>query len=373
MIGSLTEEQEELRALARGFLADTSSTARVRALVDGGAARDDEVWRQMAEQVGLQGIAIPEEYGGAGAGPMELGVVAEELGRVLFVGPYFSSVVLAAQTLAACPDEAARAAWLPGIAAGELTATLAVGDTTGEIDPARVTATAAESGEGGWVLTGTKRFVVDGATAGLLLVAARAGDEVALFAVDATGGGVPGLAREPLPNLDLTRPLATVTLAGTPATRLAGDGAAVLARVGDLVAAALAAEQAGGAAAALEMAVEYAKIRVQFGRPIGSFQAIKHRCADLLCEVEAARTAAAAAAALLAAGDPEGPLAASAAAAWCATAYVHAAKENIQIHGGIGFTWEHPAHLYLRRAKTTELLFGTPAHHRARVAELAGI
>jgi len=373
MIGSLTEEQEELRALARDFLADASSAARVRALVDGGAARDDEVWRQMAEQVGLQGIGIPEEYGGAGAGPVELGVVAEELGRALFVGPYFSSVVLAAQTLAACPDEAARAAWLPGIAAGELTATLAVGDATGEIDPAQVTTTAAEPGEGGWVLTGTKRFVVDGATAGLLLVAARAGDEVALFAVDATGGGGPGLVREPLPNLDLTRPLATVTLAGTPATRLAGDAATVLARVGDLVAAALAAEQAGGAAAALEMAVEYAKIRVQFGRPIGSFQAIKHKCADLLCEVEAARTAAAAAAALLATGDPEGPLAASAAAAWCATAYVHAAKENIQIHGGIGFTWEHPAHLYLRRAKTTELLFGTPARHRARVAELAGI
>ncbi|MBX6389468.1 MAG: acyl-CoA/acyl-ACP dehydrogenase, partial [Frankia sp.] len=249
MIGGLTEEQEELRALARDFLADTSSTARVRALVDSGAARDDEVWRQMAEQVGLQGIAIPEEYGGAGMGPVELGIVAEELGRALFVGPYFSSVVLAGQTLTVCADEAARAAWLPGIAAGELTATLAVGDATGEIDPAQVTTTAAESGDGGWALSGTKRFVVDGATAGLLLVAARVGGEVGLFAVDATGGDVPGLAREPLPNLDLTRQIATVTLAGTPASRLAGDAAAVLARVGDLVAAALAAEQAGGAAA----------------------------------------------------------------------------------------------------------------------------
>ncbi|OAA18300.1 acyl-CoA dehydrogenase [Frankia sp. EI5c] len=378
MIGGLTEEQEELRALARDFLADTSTTARVRALVDSGRVRDDEVWRQMAEQVGLQGIAIPEEYGGAGMGPVELGVVAGELGRALFVGPYFSSVVLAGQTLTTCSDEAARAAWLPGIAAGELTATLAVGDLTGEIDTAGVTTTAAAADDGGWTLTGTKRFVVDGDTAGLLLLAARAGGEVALFAVDAAAvdaaaGGPPGLRREPLPNLDLTRPLATVTLDGVPATRLAGDAAAVLARVGDLVAAALAAEQAGGAAAALEMAVEYAKIRVQFGRPIGSFQAIKHRCADLLCEIEAARVAAEAATAMLAAGDPEGPLAASLAAAWCATAYTHAAKENIQIHGGIGFTWEHPAHLYLRRAKTAELLFGTPARHRARVAELAGI
>jgi alkylation response protein AidB-like acyl-CoA dehydrogenase len=373
MISGPTDEHEELRELTRRFLADKSSLAQVRKLAEAGATRDDAVWAQMAAQLMLQGIAIPEEYGGTGYGPVELGIVLEEMGRALLVAPYFSTVALAGQMLTACRDEQARSAWLPGIAEGAVTATLAVADQTGEIDPAGVVTTATRA-EGEWRLTGTKRFVIDGATADLIIVAARAGDDLALFTVDCGGGGDgAGVRRERLATVDATRQVATVTLDGAPAVRIDDDAEAVLARVADLAAAALAAEQAGGAAAALEMAVEYARIRVQFGRPIGSFQAIKHRCADLLLEVESARNAAFAAASLLAQGDPEGPVAAALAAAWCATTYTHAAKENIQFHGGIGFTWEHDAHLFLKRAKTSELLLGTPARHRARVADLAGI
>ncbi|WGL54031.1 acyl-CoA/acyl-ACP dehydrogenase [Nocardioides sp. BP30] len=369
MISGPTQEHEELRELTRRFLADKSSLAQVRQLAEAGATRDDAVWAQMAEQLMLQGIAIPEEYGGAGFGPVELGVVLEEMGRALVVAPYFSTVALAGQTLTACRDEQARSAWLPGIAAGALTATLAVADRTGEIDPAGVETTATRA-EDGWRLAGTKRFVIDGATADLIIVAATVDDDLALFTVE---GDAAGLRRELLATVDATRQLATVTFEDAPAVRIEDDAEAVLARVADLSAAALAAEQAGGAAAALEMAVEYARIRVQFGRPIGSFQAIKHRCADLLLEVESARNAAFAAASLLAQDDAEGPVAAALAAAWCATAYTHAAKENIQFHGGIGFTWEHDAHFFLKRAKTSELLLGTPARHRARVADLVGI
>lgn len=369
MIGGLTEEHEELRETARRFLADKCGLSQTRALAEAGASRDEAAWRQMAEQLMLQGIAIPEEYGGAGFGPVELALVLQEMGRALVVAPYFSTVALAGQVLTTCRDERARAQWLPRIADGSITATLAVADDTGEIDARAVETVAARDGEG-WRLSGTKRFVIDGLSADLLIVAANADDGLGLFLVDGSSAGV---QREALPNLDLTRPLATVALDRADAVRIEDDAAAVVAKVADLVAVALAAEQVGGASAALEMAVDYLKLREQFGRPIGSFQAIKHRCADLLLEVESAVNAVNAAASLLAVGDPEGPIAASVAAAWSSKAYTHVTKENIQFHGGIGFTWEHDAHLFLRRAKTSELLLGTPAHHRARVAELAGI
>ena len=369
MITGLTEEHEELREITRRFLAEKSSLTQVRKLAESGANRDDAVWHQMADQLMLQGIAIPEEYGGAGYGPVELGIVLEELGRALTVAPYLSTVALAGQTLTTCSDNEARSAWLPGIAEGAVIATLAVADETGEIDPAGVTSVATSAGED-WKITGTKRFVIDGVGADMIIVAARAGEELALFTVK---GDAEGVRREPLAQLDPTRQVATVNLDNALAVRIEDDATAVLARVADLVAVALAAEQTGGAAATLDMAVEYTKIRVQFGRPIGSFQAIKHRCADLLTEVESARNAAFSAASLLTQDDPEGPVAAALAAAWCATTYTHAAKENIQLHGGIGFTWEHDAHFHLKRAKTSELLLGTPARHRARVADLAGI
>jgi alkylation response protein AidB-like acyl-CoA dehydrogenase len=373
MISGWTEEHDELREVARRFLTDKSSSEAVRAQIDNAAAGDVAVWRQLAEQLGLPGLAIPEEYGGAGMGPVELGVVLEEMGRALYVGPFFSTVALAAQTLTSCTDDDARARWLPGIADGSVTATVAIADDAFTFDTSALVTTATEvRGESGpvWTLTGTKAFVLDGATADLVLVAARVGDEVGLFAVE---GSALGLTREPLATVDLTRAVARLELDRVAATRIAGDIGAVLGRAGDLAAAALSAEQVGGAAAALEMAVEYAKIRVQFDRPIGSFQAIKHRCADLLLAVESGRSAAFFAAALLADDDPEGPVAASVAQAWCSSAYSRASRENIQIHGGIGYTWECDAHLHLRRATASDVLLGAPAAHRARIADLLGM
>lgn len=369
-----TEEQEELRAGLRRFLADKSPSAVVRRWMESEDGHDPAVWRQMAEQLGLHGLALPEEYGGFGGGPVELGIVLEEMGRVLLSSPYFATVALAGQALVASGDDTAKARWLPLIADGSLTATLAVAEERGSWRPEDVTTTAARSG-GEWTLTGTKMFVIDGHTAGLLLVVARSSDGPGLFAVD---GDAIGMTRTRLDALDPTRRLARVELEGVAARRVepTGDSSTYLRTVLALAVTAMAAEQVGGAQVCLDMAVEYAKIRVQFGRPIGSFQAIKHKCADMLVDVEAARSAAyhaAAEAAEASEGSTGLAVAAALAAAYCSAAYTHAAKENLQIHGGIGYTWEHDAHLYLKRAKSSELLFGSPAMHRAELADLVGI
>jgi alkylation response protein AidB-like acyl-CoA dehydrogenase len=372
---TFTDEQEELRASLRRFLAEKSPSAAVRRAMESEEGHDPEVWRQMAEQLGLQGIAIAEEHGGAGFGPVELGIVLEEMGRALLPAPFFATVALAGQALTASGDEDARARWLPGIADGSLTATLAVSEESGSWSLDDVAATAVRAGDG-WAVSGCKMFVVDGDSADLLLVVARAGDELGLFAVE---GGADGVTRTRLDTLDPTRRLGRVELTAAPAVPVGtpGDSRAFLQRALDLAVVALAAEQVGGAAACLDLAVEYAKIRVQFGRPIGSFQAIKHKCADMLLEVESARSAAYHAASVAAAppGDDTGelPVAAALAGAYCSVAYTHAAKENVQIHGGIGYTWEHDAHLYLKRAKSAELLLGAPVRHRARLADLVGI
>jgi alkylation response protein AidB-like acyl-CoA dehydrogenase len=339
--------------------------------MEAGECRDDQVWSLLAGQLGLTGIAVPERFGGAGYGPVELGIVLEEMGGALLVAPYFATVALAGQALAVSGDEDAMARWLPGIADGSLTATLAVAEDCGSWDLADVAATA-EPAADGWTVTGAKLFVIDGHTADLLLVAAHAPDGPGLFAVE---GGAAGVQRERLDALDLTRALASVTLRQTPAIRVGAgrDAAAWLAEVQDLALAALAAEQLGGAARCLDLSVGYAKVRQQFGRPIGSFQAIKHKCAYLLIEVECGRSAVRHACAALAGDQPDASLAAALAYVHCSQAFTHAAKECIQVHGGIGYTWEHDAHLYLRRAKSSELLFGPPARQRSRLAELAGI
>lgn len=372
MTFSFSAEQEELRASVRKFLAQRSSSEAVRAQIDSAAGYDDDVWRQMADQMGLPSLAIPEEYGGSGFGPTELGIVLEEAGRALLCSPYFATVALAGQALTGCGDEAAKRRWLPAIASGDLTATLAVAEESGSWDLA---ATATRAGQAGdrWVLDGTKMFVIDGHTADLVLVIARTDTGLGLFAV---AGDAENLSRQRLEALDLTRRLARLEFDGTPAVLASGTGDATeaLHRVLDLVYAAASMEQVGGAQSCLDMAVEYAKLRVQFGRPIGSFQAIKHKCADMLIEVESARSAAYYAIGIAAEGPAdELPSAAALAKAYCSEAYTSVAKENIQIHGGIGFTWEHDAHLYLRRAKSSELLFGTPARHRERLADLVGI
>ena len=379
-----SEEHDELRRVVRDFLSEKSHGHAVRRLMEAGESRDDEVWALLAGQLGLTGIAIPERHGGAGYGPAELALLLEEMGGALLVAPYFATVALAGQALTASGDEEAMARWLPGIADGSLTATLAVGEESGSWDLAEVAATArattratTRAGDGGWAVTGDKLYVIDGHTADLLLVVAHAPDGPGLFAVErgVAGNGAAGLESARLDTLDLTRALASVTLCEARAVRVGAgrDTAAWLSEVTDLVLAGLAAEQLGGAARCLDLSVEYAKVREQFGRPIGSFQAIKHKCANLLLEVECGRSAVYQAGAALAGRQPDAPLAAALAYVYCSQAFTHAAKECIQIHGGIGYTWEHDAHLYLRRAKSSELLFGPPGRQRARLAELAGI
>jgi alkylation response protein AidB-like acyl-CoA dehydrogenase len=372
-------EHDELRQVVREFLRERSPRREVRRLMESGESRDGEVWALLTGQLGLSGIAVPEEYGGSGYGPVELGIVLEEMGGALLVAPFFATVALAGQALAASGDSDAMGRWLPGIADGSLTATLAVAEDSGSWDLAEVAATAEPAGglagglaDNGWAVTGAKGFVIDGHTADLLLVVARAPDGLGVFAVE---GGAAGVERAKLDTLDLTRALASITLRGARATRVGAsrDATQWLSEITDLALAALAAEQIGGAARCLDLAVDYAKVREQFGRPIGSFQAIKHKCANLLLEVESGRSAVYHASAAVAEQQPDAPLAAALAYAYCSQAFTHAAKECIQIHGGIGYTWEHDAHLYLRRAKSSELLFGPPARQRTRLAELAGI
>nr|WSZ12272.1 acyl-CoA/acyl-ACP dehydrogenase [Streptomyces canus] len=368
---AFSEEQEELGRTVRAFLTHTSPETETRRLMETPEGFDRALWRRMGTELGLQGLAVPEEYGGAGCGPVEVGVVMEEMGRALLCAPFLSSAVMATTTLLRCADEEARKRLLPGLASGELVGTLALTEDSARWDAAGVGLTARES-NGSWLLTGHKTFVLDGATADVVLTVARTHDGIGVFCVE---GDAPGLTRAPLPTMDPTRRQARLDYQDVPATRLRthGDGWDLVAEVLDRVAVALAAEQVGVASRALDMAVEYAKVRHQFGRPIGSFQAVKHLLADVLLEVESAR--AAAHYALLASEneDPELPAVASLAKAFCSDACVQATEENIQVHGGIGFTWEHPAHLYLKRAKTSQLLFGDPAYHRELLARRIGM
>lgn len=368
---AFSEEQEELGRTVRAFLARTSPETETRRLMDTPEGFDRALWLRMGTELGLQGLAVPEEYGGAGCGPVEVGVVMEEMGRALLCAPFLSSAVLATTTLLRCADEDARKRLLPGLASGELVGTLALTEDSARWDTSGVRLTARES-NGSWLLTGHKTFVLDGATADVVLTVARTGDGIGVFCVE---GDAAGLTRAPLPTMDPTRRQARLDYQDVPATRLRthGDGWDLVSEVLDRAAVALAAEQVGVATRALDMAVEYAKVRHQFGRPIGSFQAVKHLLADVLLEVESAR--AAAHYALLASEneDPELPGVASLAKAFCSDACVQATEENIQVHGGIGFTWEHPAHLYLKRAKTSQLLFGDPAYHRELLARRIGM
>ncbi|MFF0043000.1 acyl-CoA dehydrogenase family protein [Streptomyces mirabilis] len=368
---AFSEEQEELGRTIRAFLADTSPETEVRRLMETPEGFDRALWRRMGSELGLQGLAVPEEYGGAGCGPVEVGVVMEEMGRALLCAPFLSSAVLATTTLLRCADEEARKRLLPGMASGELVATLALTEDSARWDATGVQLTARET-DGSWVLTGHKMFVLDGAAADVVLTVARTDDGVGVFLVD---GDAPGLTSEPLPTMDPTRRQARLDYADVRATplRTHGDGWDLVAEVLDRAAVALAAEQVGVASRALDMAVEYAKVRHQFGRPIGSFQAVKHLLADVLLEVESARAAAQYALLTAESEGPDLPAVASLAKAFCSDACLQATAENIQVHGGIGFTWEHPAHLYLKRAKTSQLLFGDPAYHRERLAQRIGL
>jgi alkylation response protein AidB-like acyl-CoA dehydrogenase len=365
------EELDELREAVREFLVAKSPETAVRAAIQNGGRHDPAVWDQMARQLRLPGLALPSDYGGDGFGLTELEVVLEEMGAALLCSPFFATVVLAAQALLASADEAACVRYLPGIAAGQTIATLAAAEGNACWDPAMVT-TRAERTADGWALTGKKSFVIDGAIADLVLVVARSTAGPSLFAVDR---GAPGLCAAPMTTLDPTRPMAALTFDQAPAVLIGaeGQGGRLMSRVLDLACVALGAEQAGGARQCLQMSAGYARTRFQFGRPIGSFQAVKHKCADMLVRVELAEAAAREAARLADEAAPEFGVAAATAHICCSQAYLFAATENIQVHGGIGFTWEHPAHLYFRRAKSSELLFGGPAVYHERLLHRLGI
>jgi alkylation response protein AidB-like acyl-CoA dehydrogenase len=368
---AFSEEQEELRTAVRRFLQEKSPETEVRRLMETEDGYDPAVWSQMADQLGLQSLTIPEEYGGSGFSYVELIVILEEMGSALLCAPYFATVALAANALLTSGDDSAKKDLLPGLASGETIGTLAITEDNGRWDFEGIALQASGSG-GSWTLDGHKSFVIDGHMANLILVAARTPAGLSLFAVE---GGASGLTRTSLPTMDQTRKQARLVFESTPARLIGTDGGAAegLTKTLDLAAVALAAEQVGGAQHCLDSSVDYAKNRIQFGRPIGSFQAIKHKCADMLLEVESAKSAAYYAGWAAAEDSDELPVVASLAKSYCSEAYFHAAAENIQIHGGIGFTWEHDAHLYFKRAKSSELLFGDPAYHRELLAQRIGI
>ncbi|MEU6379356.1 acyl-CoA dehydrogenase family protein [Streptomyces sp. NPDC046909] len=352
----LTAEHDELRSAVRSLLTRNESMA---------------AWRPLTEQIGVAGLAVPEEYGGAGGGALEIHVVMEELGRCLSPVPFLGSSVLATQTLLASGDEAACATLLPSLAEGRTTATVAWAEH-GTWDPATLRAQAVRGADDEWRITGTKEHVLDGATAGVLLVAARTDAGVSLFRVDTDEAGV---HREPLVTMDQTRAQARIRLDNAPGRLVGEDGQAerALWHALDLACVALAAEQVGAAERCLELTVAYAKERVQFGRPIGSFQAVKHRLADMYVLVEGARSAALGAA-VAALGDPSELARLSAVAkSACSEAFSAVAAETIQLHGGIGITWEHDAHRYFKRAHGSAQLFGSAAWHRRRLSVAVGL
>jgi alkylation response protein AidB-like acyl-CoA dehydrogenase len=369
------EEQDMLRKSARDFLAKESPMTYVRRMMEDEVGHSEETWRKMAG-LGWMGLILPEECGGAGLNMVDLVVVLEEMGRVVMPGPFFSTVLLGALAVLQGGNEQQKARYLKAIAAGELKATLASLEPNGRWDAEGIEATAVAD-SGGFLLNGTKLFVPDAHVADLIVVAVRTekgkGEEgISLFAVDVPKGGV---TITQLKTMDQTRKLCEVKLeqvrVGPEALIGArGGGLPILKRVTDRAKVALCAEMCGGAERVLEMSVEYAKVRVQFDRPIGSFQAIQHKCANMLLLVESAKSATYYAAWAVANDVPEAPLAAAMAKSYTSDAYRVVAGEGIQIHGGIGFTWEHDMHIYFKRAKGSEFTFGDATYNRELVAQL---
>ncbi len=358
------EERAALQAAVARLLADHGGEAEVRRAMDTPQGYDPELWGRLSA-MGVPGLLVDPAHGGAGAGPMELEAVMEAAGGALLCSPFLASGVLAAELLRALGDDDAGARLLPGVAAGAALATVALTGDAGDWSAGGVTVSA-ERG----ALTGVSSFVLHGQNADVLLVLAHDADGLAVYEVYPRA---PGVSITPLPTFDHTLRLARIVFDGAPGRRLKGaawpaaEAAMRMALVG------LAGEQAGGARRCLEFTVDYAKTRFQFGRAIGSFQAIKHMAADLLLETESAVSAARNAAAKLAEQAPDASAAIHLAAFACADAFTQVATTSIQMHGGIAFTWEHPSHLYLRRARADAMLFGGPAEHRERfLAALGG-
>ena len=367
---SFTNEHEQLRQTVRRFLENESNEQTVRKLMETERGYDARTWERMASELSLLGLIVPEQHGGAGLGPIELGIVMEEMGRCCFAGPTYqprSSVRAPSYKLLMMRPQQSCC---PAIASGKAIATLAFVEEHGRWDMESIAMRATRDGSK-WKLSGVKDYVLDGAIADIVLVAARTDSGLGLFQVD--GGSK--FERAALPTLDLTRKLARLAFQDTPATLISGNGDATAAvrHVLALGATMLAAEQVGGAQRCLELSTEYAKTRLQFGRPIGSFQAIKHKCADMLVETEFARSAAYNAV-FAAADKDEAQLqsAAHIARSYCSEAFFRAAADNIQIHGGMGFTWEASAHLYFKRARASSMMFGDPIDERQKLGASLG-
>lgn len=367
---SFSDEQVEFRTALRRFLGDTSPSVEVRRLMETEMGYDVNVWRQISQDLGLTAIHIPESYGGQGFGVSELSIATEEMGRALLCAPYFASTVMGATAILKAGLEAEKQTLLPGIAAGEVIATLAVTEEHGlwEAGAVEMTATRKDSK---YVLNGTKSFVLDGHRADLVVVVARlpgssGTDGLCFFTV---AGDVRGLERILLKAADPTRKLAKLTFCNVEATLLGEEGNAArpLRETLDIAAICLANEMVGGAERLREDAVDYAKMRVQFGRPIASFQSLKHKAADMLMEVELAKSGAYYAAAAADEGDVDVSAMASLAKAVAADTYMQTAIHAVQIHGGIGFTWENDTHLWFKRAKSSEVFLGGADYHRERL------
>jgi len=370
------QEQELLRATARKFFESECTSEFVRARMAEPAGVTDGFWAKLAEQ-GWLGLIYPEEYGGAGLGFVDLTVLMEEMGRAVMPGPFFSTVLLGGLTILEAGSAAQKKEWLDKISAGEAKVTLAFTEPNARWDAAAVTVTARESG-GTFTLSGTKLFVLDAHLADALVVVARTREGkrpeegLSLFLVPR---GAKGVDVKLLPTMDQTRKLCEVTFTdvtvGADALLGPKDGAwSPLSRVLDRATVALCAEMCGGAQRVLDMTTEYAKIRIAFGKPIGSYQGVKHKAADMLVESENAKSLTYYAAWAVDENVPEAPLAASMAKAYASDAFRKIAGAGIQLHGGIGFTWEHDLHLYFKRAKSSEFTFGDATYHRERVAQL---
>ena len=373
------EEQELLRSTARKFFDNECASETVRKLMDGPEGMTPDLWKKIAEQ-GWTGLIFPDEHGGMDLGFVDLVVLMEEMGRAVVPGPFFSTVLLGGLALLEAGTDAQKKAWLPKITSGEARATLAWMEPSAELGARGLTLQATAKGAG-FTLDGTKLFVHDAHTADVIVVAARTGsgkspeEGISLFLVPK---GTPGLSVTLLPTMDQTRKLCevglkSVALGADALMGPAGSGWAPLARVIDRATVALCAEMCGGAQKVLEMTVEYAKIRQAFGRPIGSYQGVKHKAADMLVDVENSKSITYYAAWAMDEGVPEGPLAVSMAKAYVSDAYRRVSGAGIQLHGGIGFTWEHDLHLYFKRAKGSEFTFGDATWHRERVAQLVNL
>jgi alkylation response protein AidB-like acyl-CoA dehydrogenase len=369
---SFSSEQEEFRTSLRRFLAERSPTKEVRRLMETDAGFDPAAWRKLNGELGLTAVRIPEAYGGQGFGFGELGIVLEEMGRALLCAPYFSTAVLATGAILNAGTDAEKQALLPGIASGDTIATLAWVEDPAHWDAAATKMTATQSGST-WKLDGHKSYVLDGHTADLIVVLARApgssGDVgLSLFTVK---GDAKGLERRNLKVMDPTRKLARLEFKGVEATLLGTDGvaAAPFARTMVEAAVCLANEMAGVSERLREDALAYAQMRMQFGRPIASFQSMKHKQADMLVDVELAKSAAYYAAAALDEGDEDIVAVASLAKAAASEAALQTAIHAIQIHGGIGFTWDNDTHLWFKRAKSSEVLLGDAHHHREKMMQ----